>query len=372
MRLRNQRGDLPVRAHNHPGLSRVRFPFGTKGALMKNPMAGFAVRIEALVELRFPGHDQKARKAIRRARTRLKVPEPDVTDALVEALLGASERWHFKGSSATRIPWPREPSLEPAHERRVLRTWLEETASFKQFISLLSESEFESLHNEEWQKSRAFDEQFDAIDDKQRFFNEPRAKADFTYWKSMPVWNAPEATSLSLGKDPRSVNEDTLSEIPPAESIFRREYNRRHEVVVRALEAAKLQDRLTPERFVRLLDTNGIGLPPELLSIIGKKPTVLGDEDASTKGGRNNTINKLSEVLLGIAISKYEFDAIGYREEVGDGVFEQIEGDVKAAGLSASSKTVRKYVLNALEAARAGGQFRDYPHPKSLKGKSSK
>src|ERR1019366_7936927 len=42
-------------------------------------------------------------------------------------------------------------------------------------------------------------------EEKQRFFNRPRADMDVTHWSRMSCWSIDQAVALSLGKDPRVV-----------------------------------------------------------------------------------------------------------------------------------------------------------------------
>lgn len=48
--------------------------------------------------------------------------------------------------------------------------------------------------------------------DATRFYNQPGAAADFTFWCKVDYWTADEAAALLLGCDPRSVNPTTLEQ----------------------------------------------------------------------------------------------------------------------------------------------------------------
>jgi hypothetical protein len=46
----------------------------------------------------------------------------------------------------------------------------------------------------------------------QRFFNQPRAEADFEHWSKFAYWTLDEAIALSLGKTPQIVTWEEVKE----------------------------------------------------------------------------------------------------------------------------------------------------------------
>ncbi|MCB4767316.1 hypothetical protein LGR54_01750 [Ancylobacter sp. Lp-2] len=100
-----------------------------------------------------------------------------------------------------------------------------------------------------------------------RFFNEPKAEADYTYWADLACWSVDEATALSFGKEPRVVNRETLAEPMPG-SRFKKEYEARFERFTRAIQAGDLTEPLRPRDLMRRIAKFGISYPQNLIDLI--------------------------------------------------------------------------------------------------------
>jgi len=58
-------------------------------------------------------------------------------------------------------------------------------------------------------------------DEAKRFYNQPKAMADYNYWLAMDFWSLDEAVVLLTKRDPREVNRQTIDEyLAPKKSLF--------------------------------------------------------------------------------------------------------------------------------------------------------
>lgn len=119
-----------------------------------------------------------------------------------------------------------------------------------------------------------------AAGDAQRFYNQPKAMADFGYWCKLPYWTLDEAVALILGRDPHMVNPETLErELKqktgllnigklPERRPFHQAYARLRTLIERA-EAMNV-DRLQPAEVVAWATrSQALRLPDKLVQIVG-------------------------------------------------------------------------------------------------------
>ena len=96
-------------------------------------------------------------------------------------------------------------------------------------------------------------------------FTQPKAKADFTFWSRMTYWNVEEVVALSLGRDPRLVNEESIKQIYRWETLpFPNEYLKRKDLIGRAFEFEDLPERFRPKAFVEWARKIDLEIPKEL------------------------------------------------------------------------------------------------------------
>jgi hypothetical protein len=79
-------------------------------------------------------------------------------------------------------------------------------ASYRAELAALSADELVARYNAE--KQREYDQLVakGELDERDRFFNQPHAAADFVHWSKMAHWTLDEAVALSFGKTPELVN----------------------------------------------------------------------------------------------------------------------------------------------------------------------
>lgn len=187
-------------------------------------------------------------------------------------------------------------------------------------------------------------------EDADEFFSEPEASADKRYWSSLASWTMDEAAALSLGKDPKLVNNKTLNSVSRG-SPFLREYRRRLDVMKRAIAAGVLKEPLSPDKVAlwarNQLDFDGFqGIAEN---------TDLGS--AESNFGRENSYRKL---VLGLLLSRDSFSP-AESELVGSKVFSAISLELQAMGIRLHSDTIRTIIFECIEAGQAKGGPWDKP-----------
>src|SRR5262245_2447862 len=78
--------------------------------------------------------------------------------------------------------------------------------------------------------------------------NAPDAGADFSYWSKAAHWTPEEAAALSLGKNPRLVNWETLQHRTHVSSIAQK-YEQLLELVKRAKDVGQLGEFICPSDY---------------------------------------------------------------------------------------------------------------------------
>jgi hypothetical protein len=157
---------------------------------------------------------------------------------------------------------PREITRDPTkraeierHRSAVLRYQEELAAMPKQVFQALLDSELakqsEEARDKEEEKER------------QRFFNQPPAFADFDHWSRAAHWTLEEAVALSFGRNPEIVNSKALR---PHEdtSAFAAQYCRLLDLARRAEVWQKLFDPVLPGIFIAWARQNEIEFPDDL------------------------------------------------------------------------------------------------------------
>lgn len=105
------------------------------------------------------------------------------------------------------------------------------------------------------------------IQEQNRFFNRPTAKADLKEWSKAPFWYLPEALSLSFGKCPRIVTIEKVAEHDQV-SPFAVEYMRRADFILRAHQSGQLPDKVAPIDFIAWLMAGDCKFPLELAEAV--------------------------------------------------------------------------------------------------------
>jgi hypothetical protein len=137
-------------------------------------------------------------------------------------------------------------------------------------LAALSPQELVARFNAE--KQREYDAMIAKAEqeERERFFNQPHAAANFVYWSKMAHWTLDEAVALSFGKAPELVHWPAISKYLML-SRFAGEYQRRRELAVRAAQWKQLFDPVLPTIFLAWAERNEIDAPAELIEAVSKR-----------------------------------------------------------------------------------------------------
>ena len=183
--------------------------------------------------------------------------------------------------------------------------------------------------------------------DKSEFFNLPGAQADLSRWKRKKHWYPEEAVALSLGKNPKIVTPETLTQLRRPTSPCVSEFRARMDTLQRAISAGHISTPLTPKAFIAWADNEGILLPSELNATQRTDPSeeTAKDEDINPK-----TQDTFFKILVGMAIKHYAFDP-NWDPKEGDksDVFSRMMHDLDGLNLRVDVKTLRTHMDKALK-----------------------
>ncbi len=225
------------------------------------------------------------------------------------------------------------------------------------------------------------------------FFDRPSAEADFQEWYRMPNWSLEEALALSLGKNPKKVNPDSLDNYSNYNNNFNsthkssslyKEYKLRMETLIRYINSKKISAHPTPLEFINWLQENDFSIPKELEKLVyerwGKpvdlqsqykqlkienqkiKETLEIQEKQLTellkeKQILNNDINRLSQsfsvreresmvkLIVVMAVSEYKYNPKAQRNKAVSNILQ----DFKRLGLSLDRTTILKFLHDGIE-----------------------
>ena len=150
--------------------------------------------------------------------------------------------------------------------------------AYGEYLSTLPASDIERMYHVDYALHQLAGRSEAAQQEASAFFNEPRANAPYSYYRGHAYWNPEEAVALSLGKDPRVVNRESLQPStaanyfgkkidPTSPSPFREEFARRLELTRRAIEVGRFAEKIEPSAFVQWAQAIDLSLPDELVDI---------------------------------------------------------------------------------------------------------
>jgi hypothetical protein len=235
-----------------------------------------------------------------------------------------------------------------------------------------------------------------AEEDESRFFNSPSARADIDHWSRMSMWTLDQAVALSLDRDPRIVNWESIKRYRP-QSYFVAEFEARLMLVASARDAGQLWDSTIPNLFLAWAQRMRFEVPAHLagairalgiqiadwktlfddqkeiadraaeetarlqnlyagaLAQLGAKQERVGVLEATLKGEQYKPVQdrelktrereSLLKLVIGMALAGYKYDPKAARSPV----IIEIADDLAKAGVALDSDTVRKYLQEARE-----------------------
>jgi len=120
-------------------------------------------------------------------------------------------------------------------------------------------------------------------EEKQRFFNQPSAKADFEHWSKTAYWTLEEAIALAFGKNPEIVTWKRVQEYINT-SAFAGRFAKARDLALRAEHLGQLYDPVLPGFFLAWARRNDLDAPKELIEQVEKRGVVVADwKDAYDK-----------------------------------------------------------------------------------------
>ena len=278
--------------------------------------------------------------------------------------------------------------------------YIEKVEIYERALRALSDESLMTLVEDERQQDAALQQEREHQLDRHRFFNEPKASANFRRWAKRSCWTLDEATALILGKNPEVVQWDNIEPLVEV-SPFAERFADIHRHLTHALENGQLFDPVRPDYFLSWAAVRGVVLPEQLEECIaGRQSQILsvpvankddvrtGDRDVvSDRGARSDRTGEpfsdkiicftreqsrlrvmaermkaadertaeiendltgdstdvLVKMLIAMAIGRYGFDPESGR----DSTVTDIVRDLEKIGLSLSPATVSKWLREA-------------------------
>jgi hypothetical protein len=216
--------------------------------------------------------------------------------------------------------------------------------------------------------------------EKQYYFNHPSVAADFNYWAKAAYWTLDEATALSFGRSPASVNWKAIEKYT-AISSFAAAYALRRDLILRATAVGQLYDYSLPGFFLAWSKQHQLDFPAELEAAVLAHGQQVRDwkteyseaikvaehwkrlyEDTNATlasatqaleeradrtpaekplGSRER--DSLLKLVIGMAVAGYKFDPDAAKNQA----TAEIASDLERLGMSMHSDTVRKWLGEA-------------------------
>jgi len=164
-------------------------------------------------------------------------------------------------------------------------------------------------------------------------------------WVCEELWNLHEASWLCAGLDPEGANQDEKT-IAKANkiggSLLKAELT----------QSLRVINKNAPERGEIIYDQAKYFFSQEVIDWASKKRLPLPEKFSEHLKKQENASleprerNSLLQMILGMAIKKYDFTPADLKSRAPSKIAE----DINAAGLKVSEKTIRKFLNEALEA----------------------
>jgi len=153
---------------------------------------------------------------------------------------------------------------------------LQKIDSLNKELNAMPKEELQTLLKTEKEKERQELKTKLELEEKQRFFNRPDAKADFSHWSKASYWTLDEAVALSFGKAPETVSWDQVN-IFTKISSFANQYAKTRDLVLRARTMQQLSDPIIPGVFLAWAKRNDISYSVELEEMLVARGQQIAD-----------------------------------------------------------------------------------------------
>jgi hypothetical protein len=181
-----------------------------------------------------------------------------------------------------RFPAARAPRLPPSLTRLGMgslpdnREVLSRAKEYENELRAKSPEELQALVEQEQAKQANELTERVELEERQRFFNQPSARADFEHWSKAAHWTLEEAIALSFGKAPERVNWEKIKPYVQS-SRFAFEYQRRLDLALRASRCNQLYDPVLPGIFLAWAKRSDLPCPPELEAAVTARGVQVAD-----------------------------------------------------------------------------------------------
>lgn len=160
------------------------------------------------------------------------------------------------------------------HDYRVTR--LQEIQTYQAELKAKSADDLRVLYQQERAKEAQEHQAKAEREERQRFFSQPSAKADFVHWSKAAHWTLEEAIALSFGKNPEVVTLRRVQELINV-SDFAKRYAQIRDLALRAKAWNQLYDPVLPGIFLAWARRTEIEVPAELIEQVEKRGVVIAD-----------------------------------------------------------------------------------------------
>lgn len=223
--------------------------------------------------------------------------------------------------------------------------------AYKQTLRNVDSNELLTLYNEELAKQ-----------ERERFYNQRYANADFAHWAKAAHWTVDEAIALSFGKEPSVVTWKEIEKLKN-ETTFAKTFTKRRDLALRAVQSKKLGDNIPPPLFINWANELNIELPNVLIDEVAKisgatinwqeqyaklkaeYDALLAKATAAQKPESTRKSNNLLQAFTAIAI-----DAYGYNPKAEKSTAPQdIANALGKLGTVGNPKTIRSWLKEGAE-----------------------
>jgi hypothetical protein len=112
--------------------------------------------------------------------------------------------------------------------------------------------------------------------EKELFFHQPNATANFDHWSKASYWTLEEALALSFGKEPKVVTWEKVRAYTQV-SPFAKQYELRRDLVQRAMVSKQLHDATLPGTFLAWAKRNDFDVPEQLIERVEARGIQVAD-----------------------------------------------------------------------------------------------
>lgn len=196
-----------------------------------------------------------------------KLPQFEPVEFLLERRFGAGARY-ADSTFPVSLSSGRRSRTDPNLALRV--------AQYRAEILALPSEELNTLVEKEREKQRSEFAAKIEREERERFFNQPLARADFDHWSKAAHWTLDEAVALSFGKAPERVNWERVKPLAHV-SAFAFQYRRRRDLALRAKQWKQLFDPVLPGFFLAWAKRTDLEVSPDLEASVTARGILVAD-----------------------------------------------------------------------------------------------